>query len=201
MSKRIRTHVNPLSFYQKLMPLNFDDIFHNFDGSLQLEIGFGKGVFISKYAQLYPNSNLLAVDVRKGLFEPLQEQFDQENIQNVHLIHGTGERVLDELIPHRSLSRVFLFHPDPWFKKRHINRRVIQPEFLGLLKQKLSDDGRFYVSTDVELLWEYMSDILLEAGFTKVEDSFWTTDYTSHWSMFSEKDLRTQYYSAWQYSL
>lgn len=197
MAKRIRTHANPLSFHEELDPVSFDAVFPSFDGRLELEIGFGKGVFITRYAELYPEKSIVAVDVRKGLFDSIQEGFDQKGIGNVHLIHGTGERVLAELIPDGSLDRVFLFHPDPWFKKRHINRRVIQDSFLDLLKQKLSKDGVFLVSTDVDVLWDYMAEKIEAAGFKSVEDSFWKTDYQSHWSMFSETDKRDQFMGSW----
>jgi len=197
VAKRIRTHANPLSFHEALEPIQFDAVFSNYSGSLDLEIGFGKGVFISKYAARHPQKSILAVDVRKGLFESIEKSFKQKEIHNVHLVHGTGERVLAELIPDGVLDRVFLFHPDPWFKKRHCNRRVIQASFLETLKQKLSPTGAFMVSTDVEVLWDFMEEKLRAAGFKQIEDTFWQTDYQSHWSQFSETDERNQFMGSW----
>ena len=109
MPKRIRTHANPLSFNTQLEPCDFSTIFPSFSEDLELEIGFGKGVFLTSYGQKYPNRHILAAEVRKGLFDHLTSVLDEKKISNVHLIHSTGERCLIDLIPDKSLTRVFFF--------------------------------------------------------------------------------------------
>jgi tRNA (guanine-N7-)-methyltransferase len=98
------------------------------------------------------------------------------------------------------LDRVFVFHPDPWFKKRHHKRRVINESFLSLLKPKLTANAVLYVSTDVEPLWEAMMESI-EASqlFTPYQDpAFWENSYHTHWQQFSQRENRTSFTGAFK---
>ena len=88
-----------------------------------------------------------------------------------------------------------MFHPDPWFKKRHHKRRVIRHQFLDICANKLKQTGKIHISTDVESLWNDMNEsIALDQRFTLIKDDpFWTTTYTSHWDQFSIREKRSRF--------
>ena len=94
---------------------------------------------------------------------------------------------------------MFIFHPDPWLKKGHHKRRFVRPDNLNLIIKKLSPGGKIYVSTDVESLWESMTETLEESSLKEVEDThFWDEVYTSHWDKFSIEDKRTRQFGTWE---
>ena len=144
--KRLRNHTNPLNFRDRLT--NFSDHVNRTDyDALDFEIGFGRGRFIESYALRHPHRFSVAVEVRKNMVELFKERVQ---LPNLLPIWGAAQICIEDTIPDQSLSRVFIFHPDPWFKNRHFKRRVLQPELLILLQQKLITNGMIYISTDVE---------------------------------------------------
>jgi len=190
--KRLRNHTNPLNFRDRLT--NFSDHVNRTDyDALDFEIGFGRGRFIESYALRHPHRFSVAVEVRKNMVELFKERVQ---LPNLLPIWGAAQICIEDTIPDQSLSRVFIFHPDPWFKNRHFKRRVLQPELLILLQQKLITNGMIYISTDVEELYEAMMDTCQQSnGYQLLDgDPFWETDYQTHWSMFSEKDQRSQFF-------
>jgi len=201
--KRIRTHTNPLVFRDRMTRVDFNDVFEGYDDVLDLEIGFGKGVFLRRYAVSHPKRSIVAVDVRKGLMDPLNQALQSEGIKNVYLIHGNGQLCLRDMIPDGSVDRVFIFHPDPWLKKRHHKRRIINPDFLSLLKQKMRANGRLYLTTDEGSLWDQMIDtIQAESSWLKPvqDEAFWADHYQSHWGVFSVKDGRESHAAVYRKS-
>jgi tRNA (guanine-N7-)-methyltransferase len=198
---RLRTHTNPFNYYQKMDVLCLSESLSNPFLPVDLEIGFGRGRFLSHWARKYPNRNIIGVEVRKNITELLQKRLIQaELIDNTHIIHGSGERVLEDSLSDLSLDTIFVFHPDPWFKKRHHKRRFIRPEIVGLMAQKLKPGGRLHLSTDVSVLWETMAETLAESDqFQMIKNHpFWNDDYTSHWHEFSERDERTLYCASFE---
>jgi len=189
---RVRTHTNPHSYHERLDLLNLSDIFSNPNRPLDMEIGFGRGVFLKERAYENPNRNLIGVEVRKPLVDTLKKELSNTSTDNVHLIHGNGEIVLEDCINDNSLSSLFLFHPDPWFKKRHHKRRVVNNRFIPQLIRKLVQGGSIYISTDVPSLHHYMESLLdQEKSLKKVhDDDFWREKYKTHWSEFSIEDKR-----------
>ncbi len=190
--KRIRNHTNPLNFRDRLNHFAKLVDRSTFD-ALDFEIGFGRGRFVESYAMRHSNRFTVAVEVRKNMVELFKERVDMPNILP---IWGTAHICLEDVIPDNSLSRVFIFHPDPWFKKRHFKRRVVQDDLLILLQQKLITNGMIYISTDVNELYMAMLDTCRRCqGYQLLaDDPFWETDYQTHWSMFSELDQRSQFF-------
>ena len=199
---RIRTHTNPFNFYKKLDPVDFDEVFPNYSGTIDMEIGFGRGVFVRSYAKNNPNKSILAMDIRKSVVDLLNERLEKEGIENVYLVHSTGERCVEDLIGEEGIENIFVFHPDPWIKKRHHKRRLINKEFLEILKTKTKPKGRLYLSTDVESLWESMNEQIEQVNFLKkIEDgNFWTTYYQTHWHEFSEKNGRSLFKGVFEFN-
>ena len=191
---RIRTHTNPFNYYQKMDHIFVTDMVKDPSLPLDLEIGFGRGRFLRQWSIKYPNRNIIGVEVRKNITELLQKRLIRDNlIDNTYAIHGSGERVLKDIIDDGILDTIFVFHPDPWFKKKHHKRRFIRPDIVNLMAKKLKPEGHLHLSTDVISLWEAMLDTMENSPlFSKINNhSFWKEDYTSHWHEFSERDKRS----------
>ncbi len=190
---RVRTHSNPFHYFHRMEKVDFKPV--------DLEIGFGMGLFIHDYAIQNPGRNIMGVEIRP---KPVKLVADKVgHIPTVYLVHGNAQICLEDMIGDQSLENVFVFHPDPWFKKSHHKRRVINQSLLKILNQKLKKNGRIYISTDVEDLWIYMEEKLLENGnFKKIEDPlFWETYYKTNWQRLSDSDGRTTHFGVFQHML
>lgn len=192
---RVRTHTNPFNFYQKMTPIDFEAAFPNFSGSYDLEIGFGRGKFLRYWSKKHPERAIIGVEIRQPLVQSLKEQLEEDNVTNALPIYGSGERFLSDLAPDASIDRVFLFHPDPWLKKRYQKRRVINPAMLDQLAKKMKPKGLFFVSTDVAVLYEDMvAQLQAHAQFdVQHNHPFFQQDYHTHWQAFSERDSRESF--------
>lgn len=197
---RIRNHANPFHYINKMTPIDFNAVFCGFNGKIDLEIGFGRGVFLEEYARSHPERHLVGVEVRKPMVEIVQESIVKAGLQNVAIFHGTAERLIEDAVQAPIIERVFLFHPDPWLKKRHHKRRVIQIDLLQRVASKMLADGRLYVSTDVSELFDYMDQMITESRlFEPVDnDGFWREMYDSNWRRFCVADLRETYCRTYQ---
>ena len=197
MKKRIRTHTNPLNITHRLDALSIESKLTKY-ASVDFEIGFGRGRFMSQYAQNHGDRLIVGVEVRKQMVAAFHERYD---IINCVPIWGAAKICLEDVIPDQSLHRVFIFHPDPWFKKRHHKRRVLTNDVLCLIHQKLKPGGRVYVSTDVSELYDDMMYVCQTYGNVDyiADDPFWTDDYLTHWSMFSDQEQRSQFFLTFQF--
>ncbi|MBT5855643.1 tRNA (guanosine(46)-N7)-methyltransferase TrmB [bacterium] len=199
-TKRVRNHANPLNFYQKMGPYNLDEMFTPFNQRIDLEIGSGRGLFLRHYAKLHPERHIVGVEVRPQMVELLKNNITKEDISNAAILYGTGQRCLEDIVEKPMIDRCFIFHPDPWFKDRHHKRRIVQPALLKELAKKMTPNGRVYLSTDVEVLWEDMVEQMgTSTFFTAVKnDSFWETEYQTHWAKFSAEDRRNAFHGTWE---
>jgi len=197
---RIRTHTNPFNYYHRMEPVDWESVFSDYKGELSLEMGFGRGIFLRHYAAKYPNKNIVGVEVRKTIVEILKKRIDKEGIKNSYLVHGNGLIFLEDAIKDNTLKEIFVFHPDPWLKKRHYRRRIINKAFLNAAFKKLIPGGHIYVATDVESLWADIKNQFEEHGKFIVDQNstFWDQDYFTHWQSFSEVDKRSQFRCAWK---
>lgn len=200
MKKRVRTHVNPLSFNQQLKKEEFKELNEKFTVGIDFEVGVGKGTFIQNHAKTNPDRHVIGVEVRQSMVENLEETLEKEDLKNVSIIHAPAMNFLAEIVPDNSINNCYIFHPDPWFKKRHHKRRVITPEFLALLYQKMKPQSKLFISTDVSSLWIDMNNkIIKNPNFQKIaEESFWETHYKTHWANFSQTDKRTSCRATYQ---
>jgi len=149
--------------------LDFTTLFGN-SNPVHLEIGFGMGESLATQALENPDINYLGVEVHRPGVGHLLMLLRDHGLQNVRVFAEDSIEVLNQCIPDDSLARVQIFFPDPWPKKRHHKRRIMQPDFLGLLARKLVDGGMIHFATD----WEpYAEDVetLLETnpGFQRVD--------------------------------
>jgi tRNA (guanine-N7-)-methyltransferase len=123
-----------------------------------LEIGFGMGEALLDVALAQPEVDFLGVEVYRPGIGSCLRRIEAESIPNVRLVAEDAVRVLECMIPDASLARVQLFFPDPWPKKRHHKRRLVQPAFVALVARKLARGGIFHMATD----WEHYAHHMLE---------------------------------------
>lgn len=130
------------------------------DHPVTLEIGFGMGHSLVEMAHNEPERNFIGVEVHEPGVGACLMAAEQEGVNNLRIYNEDAVEVLKQCIADHSLDRVQIFFPDPWHKKRHHKRRIIQPEFVELLVQKLVPGGILHLATDWQNYAEHMLDVL-----------------------------------------
>lgn len=125
-----------------------------------LEIGFGMGDATAKIAQTLPDCDFLAVEVHTPGVGSLLKLMQEGDIQNIRIIQHDAVEVLQNMLADASLDGVHIFFPDPWHKKRHHKRRLIQAEFVQLLCAKLKAGAYIHVATDWQEYAEWVLEVL-----------------------------------------
>ena len=115
---------------------------------LVMDIGVGTGDTTFHHAQMHPENNYLAIEVHKPGVGRLLNAIETNKLNNIKIISHDVIDVLQKQIPDSCLSQVFIFFPDPWTKKKHHKRRLINERLLNLLKNKLTLNGRLHIATD-----------------------------------------------------
>lgn len=142
-----------------LQGLDLKQLFGRADSKKILEIGFGMGDATAKIAQTLPDCDFVAVEVHTPGVGSLLKLIQESDIANVRIIQHDVVEVLQNMLADNSLDGVHIFFPDPWHKKRHHKRRLIQAEFLKLLCAKLKVSAYIHVATD----WQEYAEWVLEA--------------------------------------
>lgn len=155
---------------------------------LFLEIGCGKGAFITGLSNQYPNNRLLAVELVPDVLMMAMEKAEREECKNVRFLHANAENIAD-IIPEKSVSRLYLNFSDPWPKKRYAKRRLTSPNFLERYKKILTDDGKIIFKTDNKGLFDYSLESFVENGFTVSEVCF---DLHGD-PVYSKDNIKTEY--------
>ncbi|HJO10893.1 MAG: tRNA (guanosine(46)-N7)-methyltransferase TrmB [Gammaproteobacteria bacterium] len=146
-----------LEFQNELFQL--DSAFEQ-DNKLIVEIGFGMGDSLLEMAGDNPQQNYLGIDVHKpGIGKILQGIADRD-LRNIKLVCHDAREVLSVCLQDDSVQQVQIFFPDPWPKKRHHKRRLIQSEFVALLVNKLEVGGAIHLATDWQAYAEHMMVVL-----------------------------------------
>ena len=127
--------------------LNFVDIFGN-TNPIIIEIGFGMGDVTAKLAQENPNINYIGIEVHKPGVGKLLSEIKKRDLKNLYIIEHDALEVLEQMIGDNSVNGFHIFFPDPWPKKRHHKRRLLQRPRTNLLAQKLAAEGYLYFVTD-----------------------------------------------------
>ena len=113
-----------------------------------VEIGFGNGENLIAMAKQAPDKNFLGIEVHEPGVGHCLLQIERHDLRNVRIARQDAVEILETNIPDESLERINLFFPDPWHKKRHHKRRIVQPKFVTLVASKLVSNGIFHVVTD-----------------------------------------------------
>jgi len=157
----MRQHVNPLS-------KNFDEIkkipsliemFKDSKLNLHLDIGCAAGGFLFDLALFNPNWNYLGIEIRERLVKTAQVKVKEKEIKNLYFLFGNANNIFNDVQNKfiiKNVKSISFNFPDPWFKKRHYKRRVIQPEFINSLSNCLRKESLIFIKTDVRDLFDYM---------------------------------------------
>lgn len=138
-------------------PFDLANLF-NQSAPIVLEIGFGMGKSLVEMASHAPELNFLGIEVHKPGVGSCLSEADIAGVKNLKVMAHDAVEVLEKCIPDGGLHRVQLYFPDPWHKKRHHKRRIVQPEFAQLVRRKLAVGGVFHMATD----WEDYAKQMLE---------------------------------------
>jgi tRNA (guanine-N7-)-methyltransferase len=160
---RVRQHVNPLcSRYQqqRVIP-DWHNIYYDLSLPIHLDIGCARGKFILEMAQIQPKTNFLGIEIRDPLVQEANSKRNELNLTNLYYWSSNINIDLKNLLaslPENQLEWVTIQFPDPWFKKRHQKRRVVQPELVNILTQYLATEGKIFLQSDVKAVAEEMGD-------------------------------------------
>ncbi len=171
----MRQHVNPLS-------KNYDEVeriptlLKMFDDSklnLHLDIGCASAEFLFDLALNNNKWNYLGIEIRERLVKTAKLKLREKEIKNLYFVFGNANNILNDhhnkfIFNH--LKSISFNFPDPWFKKRHYKRRVIQPDFINFLSNSMQKGSLIFIKTDVKDLFEYMNcTILRNFNFKKID--------------------------------
>ncbi len=171
---RVHQHVNPLSPYYRQEPKPVDpaSVFADATLPLHLDIGCARGRFILRMAEAEPGWNFLGVEIREPLVTEANEIATEVGLKNLYYEFCNAMIWLDRLladIPAGVLQTVTIQFPDPWFKKKHAKRRMVNAELVEAVCAKLAGGGRIFVQTDIESLAKEMFALFRgESGFNEI---------------------------------
>lgn len=130
---------------------------------LNLEIGFGMGQSLAEMADNAREQDFVGVEVHKPGCGALLMDIEQRGLENVRLYRADVIDVLENAIPESMLDRVLILFPDPWPKKKHHKRRIIQPAFVEMVRTRLRPGGILHIATDWEPYAEHILEVMNEA--------------------------------------
>ena len=128
-------------------PLDWKVLFGN-DHPVELEIGMGKGTFITEQAKARPEVNFFGIEWARWFWRSASDRLRRNGCLNARTVRAEAGFFLAEFVPEASLSVLHIYFPDPWPKSRHHKRRLIQPKFMPLVERVLRRGGRLQVVTD-----------------------------------------------------
>jgi tRNA (guanine-N7-)-methyltransferase len=128
-----------------------------------LEIGFGSGHSLLEIARAHPEKNFIGIETYQPGIGMLLLKIEEFALSNIRIFYADAVEVLEKCIPQQSLDGVQIFFPDPWPKRRHHKRRLIQAEFILLVTDKLKAQGIFHLATDWEHYAHHMLQVLSQA--------------------------------------
>lgn len=165
--KMVKLSATQKSLLEQLLP-NFEIHFKpgiidpgdyfSVNGPLHLEIGFGGGEYTASLAAVCPNHRIIGCEIFLNGIASLLKKIEDEDLENIRIIHGSAIIALEEMFAKETFDFIHINHPDPWPKKRHQKRRIIQPEIVETLLMVLKPGGEIWLSTDVSEYLEWMSD-------------------------------------------
>lgn len=146
--------------------VDFKKLYGN-DHPVVFEIGFGMGRSFVEMAAADPDDNYLGTEVHRPGIGACLMGIREKGLSNVRVMDHDAVEILKNMIPDGSLSRLQLFFPDPWHKKKHHKRRIVQTDFLELAAVKLKNGGIIHMATDWQEYAEHMRDTGNACGFLK----------------------------------
>jgi tRNA (guanine-N7-)-methyltransferase len=143
------------------VPLRWSTVFGN-EHPVEIEVGFGKGLFLVTSAQARPEVNLLGIEIARKYQLFTATRLAKRGLGNVRLVKADAREFLRDLVPPESCQAMHVYFPDPWWKKRHLKRRVFTAEFAMQCERVLRQGGRLNVVTDVEEYYGVMTETVAQ---------------------------------------
>jgi tRNA (guanine-N7-)-methyltransferase len=172
------------------VPLDFRAVFGR-EAPVVVEVGSGMGETTARIAREHPETDYLAIEVHAPGVGSLLKRLAEESIANVRVIRHDAVEVLREMVPAGSLAGMHVFFPDPWPKKRHHKRRLIQPEFVRLAAERLRPGGYIHVATDWEEYAAHALQVLtLEGLLVNTAENYAPRPATRPQTKFERRGLR-----------
>ena len=134
-------------------PIDWAARFGN-DHPVELEIGSGKGTFVTDQAKARPDTNFFGIEWANWFYRYASDRLRRNNCMNTRMVRAEASFFLNEYVQNETLSVVHIYFPDPWPKARHHRRRLIQPKFLPIVHRVLAPGGRVQIVTDHKGYWE-----------------------------------------------
>ena len=171
----MRQHVNPLSsnFKQIEKMPSLSEMFGDSKLNLHLDIGCAAGEFLFDLALVNTSWNYLGIEIREKLVNNAKLKVLEREINNLYFVFGNANNILNDAQSKfiiKNLKSISFNFPDPWFKKRHHKRRVIQPKFINILSNSLQKGTLIFIKTDVKDLFNYMNSTLSSNSYFKTID-------------------------------
>ncbi|ODQ00230.1 MULTISPECIES: tRNA (guanosine(46)-N7)-methyltransferase TrmB [Salinivibrio] len=139
--------------------LDWQQVFGN-DNPVVLEIGFGMGASLVEMAKNAPEKNFIGIEVHTPGVGACLMAAREAGVTNLRVMCHDAVEVFEQMLPKESLDTVQLFFPDPWHKKRHHKRRIVQLPFAEMVRDKLKVGGVFHMATDWENYAEHMIEVM-----------------------------------------
>ncbi|MDZ4658749.1 MAG: tRNA (guanosine(46)-N7)-methyltransferase TrmB [Bythopirellula sp.] len=171
MGRRALPKVDPeldtsrhLSTLEELpLPWNPSKLFGR-EAPLEVEVGSGKGLFLQSAASAFPEHNFLGIEVAHKYARFTAARLAKRGLDNAMAVQGDGLRLFRDMIPDNSLAAVHVYFPDPWWKKRHHKRRVLNEAFVADVYRTLNPEGRLHFWTDVKEYFDATLELIAAMG-------------------------------------
>lgn len=154
--------------------LKFPEVFGR-KAPVVLEIGSGMGETTAEMANTHPEADFIALEVHGPGVGSLLNAIEKNQRTNVRVVRHDALEVLEHMIPDGALAAIHLFFPDPWPKKRHHKRRLVQPEFATLAARKLAPGGTLHAATDLPDYAEQIEQVLMKEPLLEAAKSGFAT--------------------------
>ncbi len=171
----MRQHVNPFNKnFDEVEPIpSLIEIFEDSKLPLHLDIGCASGEFLFDLALVNSNWNYLGIEIRERLARNAKSKVQEIGIKNLYFAFGNAFKILNDSSSQfiiKSVRSISFNFPDPWFKKRHFKRRIIQREFIDILSNLMQKESLIFIKTDVKDLFDYMDwTISSNLNFKKID--------------------------------
>ena len=193
----MRQHVNPLSkFFQEIEPIpTLSEIFNQPWNPLHIDVGCGSGNFLLQLANQNKSWNYIGLEIREKLVNNAKLKLKNQSLDNLFFAFGNANYLIDDCIgkfPADVVLSVSFNFPDPWFKKKHQKRRIIQPQLINKISQLMAYGGYISIKSDVEELFEYM-DMTISNSKSFINYIYQDSDILNSYNPLNLKTNREKY--------
>lgn len=158
---------------------------------LEVEIGFGKGLFLLRETERRPEADFLGIEIASKYFKWTRRLLEAEERRNVRIVREEAGYFIERYLADASVSRFHMYYPDPWPKRRHHRRRLFTDAFLEVAGRKLIAGGEFRIATDFDDYWAVIDRVLGRVkGFERVEDDERWADWMTNFRRKYEREQR-----------